>query len=56
VRGSRLFFAAAALLTTLAVIAPAATAAKRPVKVYVNEYEFGFKLSRETVPADGSRS
>ena len=29
----------------------AATASKRPVTVYVTEFEFGFRLSRQTIPA-----
>jgi len=41
-----------ALAVSLAVGAASATAkTKRPVKVYVTEYEFAFKLSRQTVPA-----
>jgi plastocyanin len=44
---------AAALVLVLAVAAAPAAGAKqrRPVKVSVNEYEFGFILSRQTVPA-----
>jgi plastocyanin len=53
---SRNFLASIAVLAALAVVpacaqaGPAATP-KPPVKVIVNEYDYGFKLSRQTVPA-----
>src|SRR5207302_9858374 len=43
--------AVAALAFAAASSAVASPAAKRPTKVYVTEFEFGFKLSRQAVPA-----
>jgi len=44
---------AGALLVAVSslVLVAEAGATRRATKVYVNEYEFGFKLSRQTVPA-----
>jgi plastocyanin len=41
---------AAALLAVFLAAPAGATAAAKPVRVTVLEYEFGFKLSRHTVP------
>ena len=43
--------AALVLVVASAAGAPAAAKTKPPVKITVDEYEFGFKLSRQTVPA-----
>ncbi|HZQ04290.1 MAG TPA: cupredoxin domain-containing protein [Gaiellaceae bacterium] len=42
--------AAALALVLAAGAVPAAAKPRAPVRVYVDEYEFGFKLSRQTVP------
>jgi plastocyanin len=42
---------AVALTASAAAFGEGAAAGKRVTKVYVTEFEFGFKLSRQTVPA-----